>query len=291
MSDYHLHLHEHEPARDGPPPGVYPDGLIESYVEVAATRGVFELGFTEHLYRCVESTAALGRFWESEPRADLAAQSRDFVNGDRNLTLAGYVDAVLAAKNRGLPVKLGLEVDFFPDSIERVLELISPYPWDFLIGSVHWVGGWAMDSSRVDYEFARRGVEQAWIDYFELEATLAGSGAVDVLAHVDVCKKHGHRPAEEPVDLYAAVVEGARRSGTAVEVSSQGLRQPAGEVYPSPRFLGMFHSAGVPVTLASDAHNAATAGWGHDQVVAAARTAGYESHSRFDQRNRSEVPL
>ena len=202
-----------------------------------------------------------------------------------------YVGVVLDGKARGLNVQLGLEIDYFPDSIDAVLELIDPYPWDFLIGSVHWIGPWAIDSSEVAWEFDRRGVDQAWSDYFSLVESLAASGTVDVLAHVDVCKKYGYRPEREPIDVYAAVVEAAARSGTAVEVSSQGLRNPAGEVYPSPTLLRMFHDAGVPVTLASDGHTPDQAAWGHDEVVDAARAAGYVSRLSFDRRRSRPVPL
>jgi len=291
MSDYHLHLHPHEPTDVGPPPGEYPPGLIEAYVAHAASRGVTELGFTEHLYRCVEAAPVLGRFWDSEPRRDLAEHTAAFVAADLSLSLESYVEAVLSARDAGLPVRLGLEVDFFPDTYAAVLELIDPYPWDFLIGSVHWVGGWAIDSAEVAYEFDRRGVERAWRDYFALVEELAATGGVDALAHVDVCKKFGHRPPAEPVDAYAAVIEAAVSTGTAVEVSSQGLRNPAAEVYPSPVFLAMCHDAGIPITLASDAHLAEQAGFATDRVRAAAATVGYASHLRFDQRRRYEVPL
>ena len=276
---------------DGPPIGEYPAGLIESYVEKAAARGVTELGFTEHLYRCEEGAAVLGPFWESEPRKDLADQAREMVALDAGLSLADYVREILAAKTRGLPVKLGLEIDFFPASIDAVMDLVAGYPFDFLIGSVHWVGGWSIDANAVVEEFDRRGIDQAWKDYFDLVVDLAGRGVVDVLAHVDVCKKFGYRPIVEPVHLYARVIEAAVRSGTAVEVSSQGLRRPAREIYPSPTFLKMFHEAGVKITLASDGHRADEAGWGHGEVLAAARAAGYASHLRFDARRCFEVPL
>ncbi len=291
MSDYHLHLHPHEPDDDLPPPGEYPPGYVESFVEAAAGRGVEELGFTEHLYRCVESEPVLGAFWEREADPELAEISRRFVEADRTLSLDSYVEAILTAKDEGLPVKLGLEVDFFPETIEAVLELIDPYPWDFLIGSVHWIGGWAVDSSESAFEVERRGVDVVWAQYFELERQLAASGAVDVLAHVDVCKKYGYRPANEPVDLYRGVVDAALASGTAVEVSSAGLRWPAGEVYPSPLLLGMFHEAGVAITLASDGHRPSQAGIGHREVVAAAKAVGYTSHLRFEERRRIEVGL
>jgi histidinol-phosphatase (PHP family) len=291
VSDYHVHLHPHQPSDSGPPPGEYPPGHIEAFVEAAAQRGVGEIGFSEHLYRCVEAGPVLGRFWEGDPAGDAAAHTAAFVAADQGLSLESYVAAVVAAKDGGLPVKLGLEIDFFPESIDAVMELVAPYPWDFLIGAVHWIGGWAVDSGPATSEFERRGVERAWEEYFVLERDLAARGVVDVLAHVDVCKKFGYRPRVEPIHLYAEVVAAAATTGTAVEVSSQGLRNPAGEVYPSPRFLEMFHRAGVAITLASDAHLPGEAGWGTDEVRAAARAAGYTSHLGFDRRRRIEVPL
>jgi histidinol-phosphatase (PHP family) len=292
MGDYHVHLHPHGPhTGDGPPPGVYPPGHIEAYVEAAAARGVGEIAFTEHLYRCVEAAPVLGRFWEREPRADLAAATEKFLAEDVTLSLDAYVGAVLEAQSAGLPVLLGLEVDFFPETIEDVLDLLEPYPWDVLIGSVHWIGGWSVDHSSSVFEFERRGVEQAYEDYFRLETKLAASGAVDVLAHIDVVKKMGHRLPEPPLGLYREVVAAAVESGVAVEVSSAGLHQKAGEIYPAPELLEMLAKADVPITLASDAHYPSAAGRNHDEVIAAAKAAGYSERMRFRRRAGWLVPL
>lgn len=288
MSDYHLHLVPH----DVPAEAVGPFGpLIESYVDHASAVGVAELGFTEHFYRCVESAPVLGPFWESEPQADLAAQAKAAVSADRTLSLETYVASVLAAKEQGLAVKLGLEVDFFPETIDAVAAFLEPYPWDYLIGSVHWIGGWGVDDGRVAHEFDRRGIEQAWDDYFDLELRLAESGLVDVLAHADVVKKNGYRPASEPLEWYDRVASAAWRTGTAVEVSSQGLRYPAAEIYPSPAFLSRLADHEVAITLGSDGHTPDEAGWGHHQVVAAARDAGYASYLRFDGRRPEPTEL
>lgn len=291
MGDYHVHLFPHGPYDGtGPEPGTYPPGHIEAYVEAAAANGVAEVGFTEHLYRCVESAGVLGRFWEQE-RPDLAAVTERFVAEDRVLTLEGYVEAVVDAKDRGLPVLLGLEVDYFPETIDAVADLLAGYPFDFLIGSVHWIGGWPVDHSDATYEYARRGVERAYEEYYALEESLAASGAVDVLAHADVIKKYGHRPAEPPLDAYRAVAKAAAGTGTAVEVSSAGLYKPVEEVYPAPDFLAACFDAGVGITLASDAHYPGEAGRDHDRVVAAARVAGYTERLRFAARVATPVPL
>jgi histidinol-phosphatase (PHP family) len=294
MSDYHLHLHPHGDWRDAPPAGVYPAGYIDQYVNVALSRGVTELGFTEHLYRCVESEPVLGHWWEADlsvpesVRAEMAA----VIGSERNLSIARYVEVVLDAKARGLPVKLGLEVDFEPGTEQAVLDLLAPYPWDFLIGSTHWIGAWEFTRSGGPAEFERRGFGQAWRDYFALETQLAGAGMVDVLAHTDVIKKWGIVPPADLLDeLYRPVVAAAASSGVAVEVSSSTLRHPAAEVTPAPLLLAMFRGAGVPITLASDAHVPELTAHAHDQVVAAARAAGYDEHLRFAARQRVIRPL
>ena len=291
MSDYHLHLHPHRPTPDAPPMGTYPPGHIDRYVEVARSRGVTEVGFTEHLYRCVEAEAVLGRWWERDGEPRLMAEMESWVRSERNLSLARYVEVVLEAKARGLPVKLGLEVDFVPGTEGAVVDLLSGIPFDYLVGSIHWIGAWNFMRDSAAAEFAHRGVRRAFEQYFALEATLAASGIVDVLAHVDVIKRAGLRPDDGAADLYEPVVAAAVHSGTAVEVSSAGLRHDVAELFPAADFLGRFHGAGVPITLASDAHMAEDAGWGHDAVVRAARDAGYTTYLRFEARRPIETPL
>ena len=271
--------------------GTYPPGHIDRYVEVARSRGVTEVGFTEHLYRCVEAGAVLGRWWERDGDPRLRADMEAWVRSERNLSLARYVEVVLDAKARGLPVKLGLEVDFVPGTEAAVLDLLAGIPFDYLVGSIHWIGAWNFMRDSAPAEFGRRGVRRAFEQYFALEESLAASGMVDVLAHADVIKRAGLRPDEGAADLYGPVVAAAVRRGTAVEVSSAGLRHDVGELFPAADFLERFRAAGVPITLASDAHSAEEAAWGHDAVVRAARHAGYTSYLRFDARRPIETPL
>jgi histidinol-phosphatase (PHP family) len=77
----------------------------------------------------------------------------------------------------------------------------------------------------------------------------------------------------------------------AVEISSQGLLRPINEIYPAPAFLDLFHAAGVPITLGSDAHTPEEAAFGYDEIVAEARRAGYSEYLRFDARRRLPTPL
>jgi histidinol-phosphatase (PHP family) len=291
VSDYHLHIHPHRPTPGAPPPGTFPADYIDRYVEVALSRGATEVGFVEHLYRCVESQAALGQWWKRDPHPHLVAEMDEIMARELDMSLDRYVEAILDAKARGLPVKIGLEVDFEPGTEQRVLDLVAPYPWDYLVGSVHWIGAWWFLRTSAPAEYGRRGVRRAFEEYFDLTSALAGTGMVDSLGHVDVIKVAGFVPDGSLRYLWDPVVEATATSGMAVEISSQGLLRAVKEIYPAPALLDLFQAAGVPITLGSDAHAPDEAAFGYDQIVRAARNAGYSEYLRFSERRRIPTPL
>ena len=59
----------------------------------------------------------------------------------------------------------------------------------------------------------------------------------------------------------------------------------------SARLLELFYEAGVPITLASDAHRPEDTAWELAEVVEFARKAGYTEYLHFEKRKRIYVPL
>ncbi|NND84258.1 MAG: histidinol-phosphatase HisJ family protein [Acidimicrobiia bacterium] len=288
MSDAHLHLVPHADASP-----IVPDfsrQRIEQYLEVAAGRGVGELCFTEHYYRCVEAAPYLGAFWEGTEPAT-AQITIDMVEADRSISLDDYVEAIVAARDFGLPVRLGLELDVFPDTLDAVLGHIEEYPFDFVIGSVHWLGGLIVDMEATVPIIEARGLRRTWEEYAHVVATVARSGLIDAVGHIDLLKKFGLRLPEEPIDLYREMVEGLVAGGVAVEVNTSGLSEVPGELYPAPTLLRMAREAGVPITFGSDAHRPEDAAAGLEVAWSAAREAGYDSYLRFEGRTPAAVPL
>ena len=80
-------------------------------------------------------------------------------------------------------------------------------------------------------------------------------------------------------------------TGIAIECSSAGLRKPVGELYPAPSLLARLRAAGVPATLASDAHAPEDVARDYPTAVAALRQAGYETITRFSRREPTQVSL
>ncbi len=293
MSDSHLHLFPHRKGDPPPPPPPQDYGIdyIELYVDKAARRGVNEITFTEHLYRCVEAADVIGPFWEKASDPTLAANTRRDLLLDQTLSLEKYVEVILAAKDAGLPVLLGLEVDFFPETIDVVLDFIAPYPWDVLLGSVHWIDGWWFDRPHSDYEWERLGARQVYQRYFEIMSEMAASGKVDVITHPDRVKYQRKRFLHEQTDLYASFLAAAQRTNVAIEINTGGLRHPVHEIYPSPTFIRMIHEAGLPISFASDGHSPEQAAWGLDLAREEAAEAGFTHCARFVQREMALVPF
>ncbi len=293
MSDTHLHLYPH---RKGdplppPPPERYSLAHIEQYVDMAMRRDVTELTFTEHLYRCVESTGALGNIWERASDPSIRANTEYDLRADRTMSMERYVEVILEAKRAGLPVLLGLEVDFFPDTIDAVLDLIEPYPWDVLLGSIHWIDGWWFDRAHSEFEWERLGPRRVYERYFEAMAEMAASGTVDVITHPDRVKYLRKPFRTEQIDLYGAFLAAAQQSNVAIEINTGGLRHPVHEIYPSPSFIRMIHEAGLAITFGSDAHAPKQAAWGLDLAREEAAEAGFTHRARFVARERTMVPF
>jgi histidinol-phosphatase (PHP family) len=161
-------------------------------------------------------------------------------------------------------------------------QFLAPYDWDIVLGSVHYIGAWGFDDPRFLDEWGRRDIAQAWGDYGALVRELADSGLADVLAHPDLPKVFGHRPADE-TPLHDAILAGAAGSGTAIEVNSNGIRR-CKEIYPAMPLLQRARAADLRITLASDAHTPDRVGANFDDLAAWARTAGYGEAVTFVER-------
>jgi histidinol-phosphatase (PHP family) len=233
--------------------------------------GVDEIGITEHVYYFRQARSILTVSYQTERCV---------------YDLDAYVQAVVEARGRGLPVKLGLEVDYAPGHEDETREILAPYPWDYLLGSVHFIDGLGVDGPPRLLDAV--GVEEAWRRYFDELAKAARSGLFDSLSHPDLVKIF-----DERVDGwdYDAVVDAIAESGVAVEVSTAGLRKPVGELYPHPDFLAACRARDVPVTLGSDAHTPDLVGRDFDRARDLVRAAGYETITVFEQRRRRQEPL
>ncbi len=286
--DYHLHLWPHG-QRDTAPTL---DQLNE-YCEMAAKNGINEIAITEHLFRFVQVDRFLGGCFKKYPDTKVRTIMEEYWADHARADLDTYVEVALAAKAAGLPVVLGMEVDYYPERMHEVSEFLGGYPFDVLLGSVHWLGAWPFDHVSdpvIMAEWDAFGIENAWRDYTRALEELADSGAVDVLAHPDLIKVAGHFP-KVPEEFYDRMAEAARNSGIAAEVSSAGWRKPVREAYPAPYLLRKFFEYGIPITTASDAHGLADVAFRADDIKSYVSSVGYVRLRGFKGRKPYDVAV
>jgi histidinol-phosphatase (PHP family) len=272
LTDYHVHLRPDDV--DASPQQYFTTENVERYLEAAGDAGVEELGVSEHVHRFTDALEVWDHaFWQQSARDDLDA----------------YCEFVAST-----PLRLGIEMDFVPGREDRIANLLDRHRWDYVIGSVHFVGDGAVDYRVFDAWESGPDPDRLWRRYFETLAEAARSGLYDILAHPDLIKYWGPerpRPRRDPRFYYEPAVEAIAETGVAVEVSTAGLRKPAGEIYPAPELLEMCVDAGASFALSSDAHAPEDVGRDYERAIAAMGDWGIGELCVFENRERRLEPL
>ena len=261
--DYHMHT----------PLCRHAVGEPVDYARHALTRGLTEIGFSDH---------------SPMPRDDFD-NWRMF---DRQLD--EYVAKVRLAQKEflQLTIRLALEVDFLPGHEHWIRSLATRQPWDYFIGSVHYVSEtWDIDNPAKLSEWKKRDAFEVWKLYFERLALTAESKLFDIIGHCDLPKKFGIRPAQDCTPLYEKFLDAAAKNNCAIELNTAGLRKECQEIYPSRSLLALAFQKNVPITFGSDAHAPEEVSMNFAEAIQLAREVGYTKTLRFEKRQRQIVPL
>jgi histidinol-phosphatase (PHP family) len=275
LSDYHLHLRPDDVAAT--PANSFTPANAERYRAAAGERGISELGVSEHVYRFAQALELWRHpLWEEFARDD--------------------IDEYCAFVRERTDLRLGIEADFIPGAEDRVANLLEEREFDYVVGSVHFLRDGALDMEDYSVWDSGRSVEDIWRRYFETVGESARSGLFDIIAHPDLVKywgssAQGRRPDGDLRRYYELAVEGIAEANVAVELSTAGLRKPAGEIYPAPAFLEMCIQAGVPVALSSDAHHPEDVGADYERALALLEQLGVAELSVFERRARRLEPV
>jgi histidinol-phosphatase (PHP family) len=247
-------------------------GTPLQYVAAAERAGVDVLAFTDHL-----------------PLMD--GSETDYAM--RLHELPDYVADIeqLRARDARPEVLLGIEADWVPGWEKRLRETLGAYPFDVVLGSVHFLADWAFDDPDLVDRYATEDVDALWTRYFATLAEAARSGLYDVMAHPDLIKKFRFMPSFDVRELYDEAARLMAEAGVAFEVNAAGLRKPCAELYPSQPFIEACARHHVPASMGSDAHAPEEVGLGLDAAAEALVEAGYEHVVFFRRRKPVERSL
>ena len=247
-------------------------GTPEAFVDAAIAAGVTEYGVSDHAP-------------EPGPFDDWRMAEND---------LPAYFEWIETAKAYAadrLPVRAGLECDWLPGCEEWVEAHRSSYAWDYLIGSVHYLGDWNFDGPTWAGHAAAQDPERAWTQYWDAYREMARSGLFDLLGHPDLIKKFGLLPTGDLRRFYEPAIADIAASGCAIEINTAGWHKPCQEQYPAEPFLQLAAEAGIPLSISSDAHAPEEIGRDFDRAIALALQVGYRETVLFEGRQRSATAL
>ena len=260
-ADYHMHT----------PLCRHASGEPTEYAAQALTVGLTEIGFSDH-----------------------SPMNRDDFDCWRMRLdqLDEYVAKVRKAKtdHPDLTIKLALEVDFIPGYEDWIRDLTARHPWDYLIGSVHYVSNqWVIDDPSQISEWKNHDPNEVWAIYFDRLTRAVEARLFDIIGHADLPKKFGIKPPVDCASMMKPFIKACAKTGVAVELNTAGLRKECQEIYPSPEIVRLLFENSIPITFGSDAHGITEVGMNFKEAIQLAEQSGYRQSCIFTQRERTMV--
>ncbi len=170
-----------------------------------------------------------------------------------------YVETVRACGAKAsIPVHLGVEIDFFPDSphAEALDALVLECGFDYVIGSVHMIGEFPLDSYRRSWAaLTQEQVDDYHVAYWKaITRMVVDCPWVSVVGHLDLPKKFGFLPSTPLNTWMNRALDAIVSSGVAIELNTAGWDKPCSEGYPGEELLVACRDRGIPLVVNDDAH-------------------------------------
>ena len=219
------------------------DGLVELEQMVLAARdmGMVEYGMSDHY---VVRPDGFIEDWSMRLEA-----------------LDAYVETCEALKRKystpSFRLWTSLETEFFPENAEEVVAKLRNYPFDYLIGAVHFAGYFSVDNDKRDWTpfTTPESRDHIYHGYWQREIELCKSGLFDMIAHLDLPKKFALSPSYDQTDETEAALAAIAASGKVMEVNTAGWDKPCNDSYPNAKLIQRAKELGIPLVLSSDSHD------------------------------------
>lgn len=277
--------------------GCYSEAWLDLYLIRAKQLGVKEVGIVDHLYRFKETKA----YFENNmllDHSELGKIQRYWLDSVMTENMADFVELILRSKEKwrkeGIELRLGMEADYFIGSEAELAELLNGYPWDYVIGSVHFVNGWGFDNPQTENRFETLDLKVLYDQFFTTVEKAIRSELFDFVAHLDNLKVFNHQVADSSfmVSWYKRIADALVETNTATEVNA-GLyyRYPVKEMCPGTTFAEVLVNRGVAFTVSSDSHFPDDLGKFTEENASMLKGLGVEKLVGFEQRKRKYIVL
>lgn len=245
------------------------DYPMEDQIRAAITAGVREIAFTEHEdYNPEDFTS----FFFDHPAYWNAIRAFRRVYGNR------------------ITIRAGIEISEPHRYPQATQEILQAYPWDFVLGSLHWLEG-KYNTFLPSFFSAFGNWRESFRRYFVEMQTLAAEGDYDILSHIDYPARYGYAAFGENYDIaeweaeIRAILQHVVARGKGIEINTNPLRKGRIEPNPPAIVVNWFRELGGQyLTVGSDSHAPHHVGGNLDRAIAIARSAGFTHLTTYEHR-------
>jgi histidinol-phosphatase (PHP family) len=246
------------------------DASLMEMIDAAQAAGLSEFGISDHFI----------------------AGSHDFGPGRAIIPelLDEYIRNVRQAKDTAtkMEIRLGLEVDYIPETFEATVGQLERHNFDYLIGSVHRVDDFLIDRDYCSWSvLSPVSLDRVWRLYWRRIREAAETGFFDIIGHLDLPKIFAFYPSTDLTREALNALDAIAGSDTAIEMNTAGWDRPVKEAYPSLFYLREAKRRNIPLVISTDAHEVDHIDRYLDRARRLALLAGYKETAYFKLRKRS----
>lgn len=248
----------------------------EHYIKEAIGKGLISVGFSAHAPAPFECNWAVP-----------ASRFQDYIS---------EIEGLKKKYQSRIQVYLGLELDYFPDMVSYSRNLLESGPFDYFIGSVHFIDTypdgrrWTIDGPNEEFrkgfaEIFNNNALEVTRKFFEYNRQMIEDLHPPVIGHIDKLKMQ-HQPdsfipEEHPFfrEELLKTLEAAQKAGSIVEINTRALYKNRGKTfYPGQQMFKEMKNMGIKIMVNSDAHQPHEITSEFGKAFAALSHAGYKEH-------------
>ena len=276
--DYHMHFEK----------GDYKVEWAKGFFEAAKKRGLNEIGITEHAHTFPEFEDLYYEDLILDDSFVGSFQKKWLKTNKFKHTIDDYFNFMAQLREYGYEAKIGIEVCNFQNQA-KVREILDKYPFDYVIGSIHFIRGWAYDSEEIKAEWQQHSLEDIYEWYTQEIEHLCAGGLYDVLGHPFNIRLYKYFPDFDVTPYLLRAVQALKKADMGIDVNTGTY--PVQEISPYGDFLKLAKEYELPIITSSDAHKPEDCGAYIDDAIKYVKEYGYIEGMTFNKRKRTMVPL
>ena len=262
LPDYHLHSKFSSDSTEEP------ENVIKKSIEL----GMKSICFTDHMDYGYPVR-------KEEPDLTFCLDIKEYTK---------KLSALKKKYNSKIDVLIGIELGIMPNIADKNREIISSYPFDYVIASTHQIEG--KDPYFKEF-WEGRDINKILIQYFEeMLACVEEFDDYDCLGHMDYIaryipdKSYIFNP-ENYKTIIDTILKTIIKKGKGIEINTAGYRYNMGRTNPGTDILMRYKNLGGKIiTIGSDAHKAADVGTAFDKVSSILGKCGFTAYYTYKNR-------